>query len=233
MVKNYYKGKIVRIPDEDENLEIVHLKLTTSNPPLHVIGVYLQVEGRQSVQELKSTWTKLKNKVDAILDTGEAAILMGDFNRPIDNTQSTCGKKLLYEWLNEGTMALLNDDTPTRIDWTTKKGSILDLAIISENIKECVKKFSVDSECEITPFTSKTKTKKFSDHRAITVDIELPMERPKKIKKKRVINFNNEDGWNLYKGMSDKFAKHIIDAVQNTEDVDELERNIKMIDIDI
>ena len=48
---------------------------------------------------------------------------------------------------------MLNYNTPTRIDPATGNTSVLDLGIISNNIKSCVKKFYVDKEREYTPFS--------------------------------------------------------------------------------
>ena len=61
----------------------------------------------------------------------------------------------VVDWLNEeeGTVTLVNDPkVSTRINPGTKKGSVLDLCIVSENIKKCVKKFQVDTNRKMTPF---------------------------------------------------------------------------------
>ena len=131
----------MRIPDESE-LEIIHLVVKTTNPCLNVIGVYLDVESRtNNVEKVQKIWSQLRNKVDSILEKGEAVALLGDFNRP-ETPKPTLGRKLLTEWLNEeeSTVTLVNDQTiPTRIDPASKKPSLLDLCIVSENIKNCVK----------------------------------------------------------------------------------------------
>ena len=70
-------------------------------------------------------------------------------------------------------------NTPTRIDPATGKGSVLDLAIVSKNIANNVEKFYVDTNLSYTPF-SMTKVndiinKKYTDHRAIILQINLPL----------------------------------------------------------
>ena len=238
IVANHLKGSVIRIPDESE-LEIVHLVIKDSNPVLNVIGVYLDVESRSNVEKVQSVWAQLTAKVDYILERGEAVNLIGDFNRPYSN-KPTMGRKLLVDWLNEegGTVTLVNDPmVPTRIDPGTKKGSVLDLCIVSENIKKCVKKFEVDTYRKMTPFAMyKIKgvvTTKNTDHLAVMVTLKIPMLRKKKEKSRPVINFRNLHGWEKYKEISDKYAPKILEAVEQIEDVNAMEREMHLLDLDI
>ena len=238
IVANHLKGSVIRIPDESE-LEIVHLVIKDSNPVLNVIGVYLDVESRSNVEKVQSVWAQLTAKVDNILERGEAVNLIGDFNRP-DSKKPTMGRKLLVDWLNEegGTVTLVNDPmVPTRIDPGTKKGSVLDLCIVSENIKKCVKKFEVDTYRKMTPFAMyKIKgvvTTKNTDHLAVMVTLKIPMLRKKKEKSRPVINFRNLHGWEKYKEISDKYAPKILEAVEQIEDVNAMEREMHLLDLDI
>ena len=183
-----------RIPEEE--LEIVHLRFENTNPPLNIIGVYLEVESRQKVEEIKSLWFKYKSKVDYILEKGEALLTLGDFHRAIDNPNMTCGKKLIIDWVKEDTMTLLNDNTGTRVDPSTKKESLLDLAFVSNNIKDCVTAFKVDTSRSITPCSI---TGVFSDHYAIITELEVPARPNMKKRKVEMINFGT---WSLLKGKS-------------------------------
>ena len=79
-VKNHLKGNIIRIPDENKDLEIVHLMIKNTNPTLHIVGVYLDCESRVRVEDMEITWHKLVNKVKSILGRGEAVALHGDFS---------------------------------------------------------------------------------------------------------------------------------------------------------
>ena len=61
--------------------------------------------------------------------------------------------RCLSQELEDSTLTLLNGNTYTRIAPNKKeKDSILDLAIVSNNISKCVASFKVDSEKVITPF---------------------------------------------------------------------------------
>ena len=90
LVQNHLREDVIRIAEEE--LEIVHLRFENTTPALNVIGVYLDVEANLTVEDLKSAWFKFKNRVDFVLDKGEALVTLGDFNRPIDNPKVTCGK---------------------------------------------------------------------------------------------------------------------------------------------
>ena len=80
------------------------------------------------------------------LERGEAAIVVGDLNRPIQAARPSAGTRLLNEWLEEEHMKLLNDPIiSTRIDPATGVGSTLDLGLISTNIAHGVISFEVDS----------------------------------------------------------------------------------------
>ena len=147
-----------------------------------MIGVYFDVEANYTVEVIKSAWFKYKNRVDFILDKGEALVTLGDFNRPIDDPKVTCGRQLLFDWIKEGTMTLLNNDIRTRVDPGSKKESILDLALVSKNIESYVKSFYVDMEKNMTPYN---KMGNFSDHRAIKVVLEVPVLPGHNAKRKR------------------------------------------------
>ena len=78
---------------------------------------------------------------------------MGDLNRPLNSNKYSVGKNLLGNWLEEGQVKLINQrNVDTRYDPVTGNGSVLDLAIISENIWKLVQNFEVDSERTWTPF---------------------------------------------------------------------------------
>ena len=229
MVKNHLREGVIRIAEEE--LEIVHIRFENTTPALNVIGVYLDVEANSTVVDIKNAWFKYKNRVDFILDKGEALVTLGDFNRPIDNPKITCGKNLLTDWIKEGTMTLLNSNKTTRVDPGSKKGSILDLAFVSKNIESYVKSFYVDSDKNMTPYN---KIGNFSDHRAIKVMLEVPVLPVKaKNKKEERINFRNVEGWNIYAEVSDKFAEEMVNVIQSNEDLDVIEKQIQAIDLKI
>ena len=60
-VKNKFQDKVLRVPDES-NLEIVHLIIRHANPPLHIIGTYLDGErgDREETTKICSLCTELR-----------------------------------------------------------------------------------------------------------------------------------------------------------------------------
>ena len=99
-VRNCIAKRALRIHDESD-LEIVHLRLSSTVPALDIIGTYLQVESRQTVENVNRVWNLYTERVQHVLDRGEALLCMGDFNRPLQAKRLTHGTKLLNEWLKD------------------------------------------------------------------------------------------------------------------------------------
>ena len=121
------KGHLIRVPDEDEHLEMVHLIIKNTTPVCNMFACYLGVESRGTTDNT----SKLQGKIDAAIQKGEAAILLGDLNRPLQTgINSSFGTKLLNLRLEGESAVLLNDrDICTRVDPATGKGSLLDVSI--------------------------------------------------------------------------------------------------------
>ena len=127
----------------------------------------------QSRTKVSRVWHKLRGKMDAAIERGEAAILIGDLNRPLQlGIPRSFGTKLLELWLEGESVTLLNDrQICTRFNPATGKGSLLDVGITSNNISKAVSNFEVDTEYKWTPFSmtknsQKIIIKKSSDHRS-------------------------------------------------------------------
>ena len=234
-VKNKYQDQVLRVPDES-NLEIVHLIFRQANPPLNIIGTYLDGE-RGDSEETTKIWYYLENKVNDIIDKGEGVLVMGDLNRPLNSNKYSVGKNLLENWLEEGQVKLINQrNIDTRYDPVTGNGSVLDLAIISENIWKLVKNFEVDSERKWTPFsiqkTGDIYSKKPSDHCAIQTNLKISLNMIKN-RKRPIINFKNKDGWARYKVISDKYADKIKDFVKSNDNINTLRLNLDILNREI
>ena len=230
--------RTLRIHDES-SLEIVHLRLSSTVPALNIIGTYLPVDSRQSVDDISRLWNMYTEKVQQVLDRGEALVCIGDFNRPLQAKKLTHGTKLLNEWLIDEKMILVNDKRiNTRVDPARGTGSVLDLALVSANIESNVTNFEVDSQRKMTAYKmmkrrDKSVEKIFTDHFTIKLDIKIPMKIVKKGKKRKMIDFKNSEGWAKYPEITDKYAGKIIEAVQNIADPDLLEAKLDSIDTEI
>merc|ERR1712179_903226 len=75
--------------------------------------------------------------------------------------------------------------------------------------------------------------KKFTDHFTINLKLKIPTRTFTKGKKRKIINMNNKEGWLLYPEITDKYASKMVNAVQDTEDADELEKKLDSIDKEI
>ena len=158
---------------------------------------------------------------------------MGDLNRPLNSNKYSVGKNLLENWLEEGQVKLINQrNIDTRYDPVTGNGSVLDLAIISENIWKLVKNFEVDSERTWTPFSIQKTGDKYSknpsDHCAIQTNLKISLNMIKN-RKRPIINFKNKDGWARYKVISDKYADKIKDLVKSNDDINTLRLNLDIL----
>ena len=235
LVNNSIANNVLRVGEED--LELVHLRIDSCVPPLNVVGTYLDVESDQSRDDLDIVWSKLVNKINMIIESGEAICLIGDLNRSLKEKPSY-GTKLLRNFLQENTMTLLNDESiPTRFDPFTKKGSVLDLCLISNNIKSCVNNFKVDTSLDWTPYSESKRrgetVKKYTDHRSIMVEIFMPVKEMKRGKRIPVINYSNREGWLKYPEVSNKYAEKMIEVINTVTDPDKLEARLNFIDTEI
>ena len=76
--RNSVHEHVLRIPEEDKELEIIHLLIKNTVPNTNIIGVYLDCK-KDSIKT-ECLWTKLIGKVETALGRGEEVILIGDFS---------------------------------------------------------------------------------------------------------------------------------------------------------
>ena len=113
-VRNSVHEHILRIPEEDEELEIVHLLLKYTIPNINIIGAYLDCE--KDIIKTKRIWSKLTGRIEIALGRGEEVILMGDLNRPLQSSIPTFGTKILLDWEKTGQVKILNNKTRTHMN---------------------------------------------------------------------------------------------------------------------
>ena len=114
-MRNSMHEHILRIPEEDKELEIIHLLVKNTVPNTNIIRVYLDCE--KDAIKTERVWTKLVGKVETALGRGEEVILIGDFNRPLQAPTPSHGTKLLLEWEQTGQVKILNNHkVHTRIE---------------------------------------------------------------------------------------------------------------------
>ena len=106
----------------------------------------------------------------------------------------------MLDWEQTGQVKILNNkNVHTRIDPATKKGSTLDLGVISINLKTRITEFKVDTKKEWTPYTmskrGKRVTKRFSDHLGIKMSVRIKKVPDEWKANKEIINYNNAECW--------------------------------------
>ena len=92
-VTSHLSGSVLRIPDEDVELEVIHILIKSTIPNLNIIGCYLDVESRQDNNSIERVWTKLVSKIEVAIGRGEGVVLMGDLNRPLQAPKPSFGTK--------------------------------------------------------------------------------------------------------------------------------------------
>ena len=229
-VKDSLAPSTMRIHDMSNN-ELVHIRITSVTPALNIVGLYMDVESRDSKEGMTEKVQAMRDKADDLIEKGEAVVVVGDINRPSivkDYEKMTAGTKMFADWLAEGSMQLLNDlSIPTRRDPATGSESLLDVGLVSSNARRFVKEFKVDRERKMTPYTVIKKERRYTDHFALMINIEIPKnKKEKRVKNKPVINFGNKDGWPRYEEISNNRSGEVLEAVNSNKDIDVIEQEI-------
>ena len=93
-----------------------------------------------------------------------------------------------------------------------------------------VKSFTVDSDKNWTPFSILKKgddlEKKFTDHRAIILELKLQVLIKNSFDKRPFINTNNKSKWANFSDISDKHAEEMMEIITENDDVNII--NIKL-----
>ena len=85
----------MRIPDEDEELETIHILLKKTNPNISIIGCYLDVESRADNVTIERVWSKLLLKVRTDLGRGEGGNTNGGPKQTPPNTETEFWHKII------------------------------------------------------------------------------------------------------------------------------------------
>jgi hypothetical protein len=235
-VKNDIKQSAVRVNENSEGDEYLIVRLEHVEPPLNILNIYGQQEGRDGQvgkERVVESWGKILKELCLIQMRGEAVLIVGDLNRAVgadefgvkDNKEKiSYGGHLVRELVKDGEYFILNNlelavgGPWTRVDPADGGLSCLDLAIGSTNILPFVKGFSVDSERNFTPKRGTYKDGKFAwtytDHYPFEVELVMPSS---KMENKTECRWNllKPGGWEKYKEVSDDFASKMDVIIEN------------------
>ena len=176
--------------------EYLVTRLEHVEPVLNVINVYGQQEGRNGQEgrdKVLESWVRIKKELSFIEMRGEAALLIGDFNRAVGNDDLgvvgnkknvSYGGSLLRDLLEEGEYVMFNnlnivEGGPwTILDPAGGSPSLLDLAIGSANLVPFLASMTIDNGRDFTPkrvVACKGKLKVvYTDHLPIFVELKMP-----------------------------------------------------------
>ena len=218
---------------EDEYLVT---RIECFQPALNLINCYGE-QRKSSKQEVELKWSRLKAEMEAIRNRGEFCLLAGDLNKLVGNDEwgvpgnhpeVSLGGRLLRELLATRDWTLVNGlgeevvqgGPYTRSDPATGNRSCLDLFVASRELMPYVTNLSIDSERKNTiARIVKNKRKRriiYPDHfSSILTFKNLPRKREEKNEKRIVWNLAKENGWQIYKSLTDKYSEKLENIIGN------------------
>ena len=257
-VKEDVKLSAVKVNDNSEGDEFLIVRLEHVEPPLNIINIYGQQEGKDGQvgkDRVLESWGNLKKELCLIELRGEAVLICGDWNRAIgadehgvrgNKERISDGGRLVRELVKEGEYFILNNlEMAAGGPWTRKDpadGSLscLDLALGSANLQPYIRGFQVDSKREFTPKRIVYKNGKmadiYTDHYSCEVELVMPAS-SEETKTESRWNVLKPGGWERYRDVSDDYADKMEEIIKDRrlnneevmEKIDKIQDKIKYI----
>ena len=242
---SYLKPHSVKVSEDDGGVdEYMVTRLERVVPALNIVNIYGCIEKKTSNDNILESWTQIKKELNMIHQRGEAVIIVGDLNRAVgcdengvagNKNQVSYGGRLVRELIATGDYFILNnlkltEGGPwTREDPAYGTWSCLDLAIGSQNLKNCVVKVVVDTEKKFTPYRPTTCRgiigRRYTDH--LSLMLEIKMKNKKMIQKQEVKwNTSKPEGWHNYKWISNLHAEEIKKVCEEESNIDYVEKKL-------
>ena len=236
-VKDEIKHAAVKVSENSEGDEYLVVRLDHVEPPLNVINIYGQQEGRDGQigkERVLESWGKLKKELCLIEMRGEAVIICGDYNRAVgagkmgiegNKERISDGGHLVRNLVEDGEFFFLNnldvaDSGPwTRVDPADGGLSCLDLALASTNLLPFIKRFEVDNMRKWTPRRVVPKngvlTYTYTDHYSCEIEILMPASGGQAIVEEQRWNTKKPGGWEKYRDVIDDYAVQSKDIIED------------------
>ena len=87
VISNHLKQNAVKVTEGKEGDEYIITRLDHVLPPVNIINIYGQQESRTSKQEIFESWTRLREDLVQIENSGEGILIVGDMNRAVGNDE--------------------------------------------------------------------------------------------------------------------------------------------------
>ena len=130
LCKPHLANIMQRIPSEEEESEILWVKLSTSQVKVKVALVYFPQETKTKTTNIRSIYKELEKEVKIGREKDETILILGDFNckigRCIQHNSTTISKggRELLRWTKSQNMIILNKtDKCSGGTWTRHGGS--------------------------------------------------------------------------------------------------------------
>ena len=242
-VKNDLKAAAVKVMEGEEDDELLITRLEHTTPPINIVNVYGEIEGRCKNEEIQERFERLKYELDRIRRDKEGLILIGDLNKKIgsdnlgvkgNNPKVSYGGNLVRSLVESGEYFLANN-TPeavggpftreepadAHLPWENRRKSCLDLVAISKNLKPFYSSLKVNSRREITPKRIMMKKgrliEKYTDHYSLVLQLKNLPRTGHQQKKEVRWNLMKPGGWKKYRELSDEKAVAMESVIMNKD----------------
>ena len=254
-VSQAYKNHAVGAGEGEQDDEFLITRIDAFTPALNVVNSYGEQRSTRK-EDIEERWLRLRKELEKVRNRGEFCLWAGDQNKlvgtgelgvPGNNPEVSLGGRLLRDLLATKDWVLVNglgrevvEGGPhTRKDPATGNMSCLDMFVVSRELLPYVDKLIIDKDRKITParaIKSKGKYKlAYTDHFSMLLTMNnLPKKKEIKQKKRKVWNLAKENGWKLYREISNEFSDKLNKVIDDEElNIEETMRKFDKIHNDI
>ena len=196
--------------NRSENAELITVRMEGKYNGLRIVLVY-GPQGKDTEENREAFYEDLSVEIERCLLSGDSLFLAGDFSAKLDSeiinydthTMSRNGK-LLHDLIQKYNLYLLNSSKVcsgvfTRTPQCNGKQeiSVLDYVFVTSDIS--VRSIEHDEKNFFTPWRKLRKGRRFSDHHAIKLSLNLDFNKfPKRAKTLVVRNFDDPLNWKSF-----------------------------------
>ena len=254
-VSQAFKNHAVGAGEGEQDDEFLITRIDAFTPALNVVNSYGEQRSTRK-EDIEERWLRLRKELEKVRNRGEFCLWAGDQNKlvgtgelgvPGNNPEVSLGGRLLRDLLATKDWVLVNglgrevvEGGPhTRKDPATGNMSCLDMFVVSRELLPYVDKLIIDKDRKITParaIKSKGKYKlAYTDHFSMLLTMNnLPKKKEIKQKKRKVWNLAKENGWKLYREISNEFSDKLNKVIDDEElNIEETMRKFDKIHNDI
>ena len=237
-VRQEHREATMGVGEGEEGDEVLVTRIGSFQPALTVINCY--GEQRSTKMEIvEEKWKRLLKTMEEVRSRGEFCLLGGDFNKLVGSDEwgvvgnhpdVSAGGRMLRCLLAGGNWVLVNslgeevvEGGPwTRVDPATGEGSVLDMFVVSRELRPFVEKLVIDNKKEMTPARPIKKKGKFvmtyTDHFSglLTFHGLQRTNGVKEVKEKRW-NLAKEGGWDSYKKLCEEGSDKMKEVIENED----------------